>query len=390
MNLLALKNKVIQRLRERTTPVHWTATEIVDYINRGCRRFAAEAKPKEVMIPLSPVSNNGEFAFPPRIMKQSGVYWKGIQLKHVDSRYLDNLYGGEVSPMVIGDATEPASDWRLHTADDPVSWLIEDGKIRLYPKPNSLTALFSNTVSSTVGRTSQESTLAAGAVVINFTDNIPQDEDMIDLFCNGVYQNTDQWSITGAKQITMIGAFASDQDVEIAQYNGVTLADTYTFSFAAGVQVITLPAPYNYLTAAVTIKINGITQAPSTFNKFGVYTIILSEPLAAASTVEIKIYDFALEPDNIDTSAFDVKMKCVRMPVDMVNDADNPDLPDHLEDYHDCIWLWALVECFSREGQEKDMVMANFYAGQYQTKLQEYKMVFDAPIAFSPRDAWRI
>ncbi|HNS10199.1 MAG TPA: hypothetical protein PKN29_10895, partial [Candidatus Ozemobacteraceae bacterium] len=69
MNLGELKTKVIERLRERSTPVHWTTTEIVDAINRGCRKFVSDAKVKETILPLSPASNDGEFFMPPRLMK---------------------------------------------------------------------------------------------------------------------------------------------------------------------------------------------------------------------------------------------------------------------------------------------------------------------------------
>ncbi len=390
MNLGQLKAKVIERLRERSTPVHWTTSEIVDAINRGCRKFISDAKIKETMLPLSPASNDGEFFFPSRIMKHSGVFWKGKKLEHLSADYLDNFYGGNVSQFSRGDAQTTASDWRVLTAESPTGWLIEDGLVRLFPIPTSLRSLFNPTISATVGRSHQESTLAAGATVINFANNIPQEQDMIDLFCNGVYQNVDQWSITGAKQITMVGAFASDQEVEITQLNGLALAATHTLSLAAGVQIVTLPSPYNYLTAAVTVKINGITQAPSTFNKSGPYTVTLSAPLVVASSVDVRIYEYALETQNIDTSSFDVKMRCVRMSVDMSADADNPDLPAHLEDYHDCLWMWALVECYSREGQEKDMAMVQFYAQLYNQKLNEYRQNFGAPISFSPRDPWTV
>jgi len=391
MNLGELKTKVIERLRERSTPVHWTTTEIVDAINRGCRKFVSDAKVKETILPLSPASNDGEFFMPPRLMKNSGVFWNGKKLEFVSADYLDNYYGGNVSQFSRGDAETTSADWRLLTADSPTSWTIEDGLVRLFPIPTSLRALFKPTIdSSSIGRSHQESTIAAGAVAINFANNIPQQQDMIDLFLNGVYQNTDQWSITGAKQITMVGSLAADCDVEITQYDGLTLGITHTLSLAAGVQIITLPTAYNYLTDSVTVKINGITQAPSTFNKSGAYTITLSAPLVAASDVEVKIYQYALETENIDTSSFDVKMRCVRIPVDMTADTDNPDMPTHLLDYHDCLWMWALVECYSREGQEKDMAMVQFYAQLYNQKLNEYRQNFGAPISFSPRDPWTV
>lgn len=390
MNLGQLKAKVIERLRERSTPVHWTTSEIVDAINRGCRKFISDAKIKETMLPLSPASNDGEFFFPSRIMKHSGVFWKGKKLEHLSADYLDNFYGGNVSQFSRGDAQTTAADWRVLTAESPTGWLIEDGLVRLFPIPTSLRSLFNPTISSSVGRSHQESTLAAGATVINFANNIPQEQDMIDLFCNGVYQNVDQWSITGAKQITMIGAFYADQDVEITQYDGITLAVTHTVSMTAGESIITLTTPYKYLTDAVTIKINGITQAPSTFNKSGAYTITLSTALAAASDVEVRIYEYALETENIDASSFDVKMRCIRMPVDMAADADVPDMPTHLLDYHDCLWMWALVECYSREGQEKDAAMVQFYAQLYNQKLNEYRQNFGAPISFSPVDPWMV
>lgn len=390
MNLGQLKAKVIERLRERSTPVHWTTSEIVDAINRGCRKFISDAKIKETMLPLSPASNDGEFFFPSRIMKHSGVFWKGKKLEHLSADYLDNFYGGNVSQFSRGDAQTTAADWRVLTAETPTAWLIEDGLVRLFPIPTSLRSLFNPTISSSVGRSHQESTLAAGATVVNFANNILQEQDMIDLFCNGVYQNVDQWSITGAKQITMVGAFYADQDVEITQYDGITLAVTHTVSMAAGESIITLTTPYKYLTDAVTVKINGITQAPSTFNKSGAYTITLSTALAAASDVEVRIYEYALETENIDASSFDVKMRCIRMPVDMAADADVPDMPTHLLDYHDCLWLWALVECYSREGQEKDAAMVQFYAQLYNQKLNEYRQNFGAPISFSPVDPWTV
>jgi hypothetical protein len=379
MNLLALKNKVIERLRERSTPRHWTASEIVDAINRSCRKFARDTKPYEQILPLTVVDiTEGAFAFPARLMKQSGVYWNGIKLFHVDSSYLDNYYRGEVADSSIGDAESSSMAWRDYTADIPTHWLIDDGKVRLFPIPLTM-----NQAGSL--RDVQTDTLAAGTTTITIAGPLPPDQDLIDVYLNGVYQNKDQWSITNETTITMVGSTPVDCDVEVVFFVGVTATNTntikYVLSLPAGASVLNIPRPYVVGDSAISIKINGVSQAPSAFTESTSTTVTLATALVVASEIEVTIYERA--------GAWPCTMKCVRMPTEMVNDTDEPDLPTHLEDYHDALWMWAMVECFSREGQEKDMGMASFYGNLYSGRIADYKEAFGTPILTSPRDAWR-
>lgn len=380
MNLLALKSKVIEKLRERSTPRHWTATEIVSNINRGCKKFAGDSKAREQRLPLYAVDlSSGLFAFPDRILKQTGVYYNNIKLDQVDSDYLDNTYSSEAKTTTIGDGLYPAASWRESTAEKPLKWLIEDGMVRMFPIPSAMTSAVSL-------RKAQETTLAAGAVDIVVAGPLPTDKNLIDVYLGGVYQNKDQWNVLNETTIRMVGSLVVDVTAEVVFFDGVTTGNTkafkYTFSLAAGAQSILLPRPYILSDNAISLKLNGISQAPSSFTESSAYSILLAAPLVVASFVEVTIYE--------RIGAFPATVKCVRMPTEMVNDTDEPDLPGHLEDYHDALWMWALVECFSREGQEKDMSMASFYGGLYASKLSDYKTAFGAPINIAPRDAWRI
>lgn len=380
MNFLELQNKVIQKLKERSTPKHWTADEIKDNVNRGCKKFAAEAMPRLQRLPLYPVDlPTGKFAFPDDILKMKAIYWNDTKLNFVDEEYLDNLYSVDAPPMVIGSSPESRQNWRSAIAENPTHCLIDDGYVRLYPIPQA-------TVSAVSLRKTFEDSLSVGETDIVVAGPLPINKNLVDVFVNGVGFRPSEWEIINSTTIRLNVAVNYAADCEVVSFDGVTSANTTTFKYSvnlpAGTQAIIMPRPYIVGDGAISLKVNGISQAPSTFTESSVYSITLNVALVSDSHIEVTLYE--------RPGAFPATIRCQRIPVKMVNDTDQPDLPSHLEDYHDAIWSWALVECYSREGQEKDMGMANFYAGLFKEKVSEYKQTFGTAVLIAPREAWRI
>jgi hypothetical protein len=380
MNLSELKNKVIQKLRERPTPRHWSEDEITENINEGVREFCRRVECRRQLLPAPLIdAARASFEMPLKIVGSPHVFFRYNELIRTTTDYLDSIYQGRTEEFSIGVKSRPQADWRSETGATPTHWMLDEGAIRLFPIPENL---------SSVGnvRKFQNTNLAAGTTTITFTDAIPGDQANIDLYLRGVYQNKDQWSITGEKTIEMVGSLAVDAGAEIVHFDTVPAStELRTFKYVktlpAGTTSIFVPRPYVPGTNAVDLKINGVSQAPSEFTE-ATTRIITIPALVVESDIEIKVY----EP----VSFFDVKVKCMTQPVDMENDTDTPDMPDHLEAYHDAIWKYALFECFSREGQEKDMNMAGFYNSRFESVIARYKDAFDPPILIEPRDAWRV
>lgn len=449
MNLLELKSKVIEKLKERSTPKYWPESEITDNINRGCRKFAADTKCKDSTVKLAALDvYNAFFKFPARLMAPTGVYWKGKKLVRTTAGYLDDYFSGYTDQMKIGEIPALSADWRTATEDLPTHWMVEDGKIKLYPIPkviknapcrftqsatliageteiflsqaipaNKLAVdvyangvyqnkdqweiVYGNVIEmngpfirdqhieivwvSAADRTAQYTTLIAGNTSIALSDAIPTDQSYVDLYLNGLYQNKDQWSIANANQINIVSAMARDQKVEVVYYPAAPFAEfsaiKKTFTLTAGEDTITLPVSYPTGTNAAAVILDGISQAPSTFTETDQRTITLSAPVTRNKSVEIVIFKYG---------GFECSLKGTFIPASMTADSDLPDLPDHLEYYHDAIWQWALVECYSREGQQRDPSLAQLYASMYREKLDEYKTAFDPPVEFLPRDPWKV
>ena len=286
-------------------------------------------------------------------------------------------------PLVAGDTTIDTPAGSLDEGGFVVGGaavaLVVDG-VKTYPSAYTETSSELITLDSPAA--------ASGTLEMTIFDRNKREfvaeKSLLCLFLNGVYQNQDQWDFIRPGVIRMVGPLVVDATYEVVYWHrGSTTGirqRKFTLSLPAGVQSFATPIPYEVGANAIAVRINGITQAPSAFTETSSTRITLASALTWASDIEITIYERLW--------AGEVAMKCVRAPEEMVSDTDVPDLPTHLEAYHEAILYWALFECFSREGQEKDMAMAQFYAQRYSGVLTDVKQLFAPPIEVSPRDAW--
>lgn len=382
MNFLALQTKVIEKLRERSTPKHWPLTEIKDAINRGVSMFVKDSECRVQTLPLSIADAGGGLLYPPnQLMRLKEVRWAGKPLPQVDVPWLDNHHGGANKdwPMVRGEPQVASGDWRTTTADAPSAWFYDEGLIRLFPIPTAFV-----TVAGV--RTKQNAALAFGATDVVVAGPLPTNENMVDVFLDGIAQHHDQWSIVNSTTIRLNAGVPCAVSAEVVFYTDDNLSTIEQVrclvNAVAGQQVIVLPRTYVMGINALTVRIDGVTQAPSAFTETSTTKITLATPLVLAAQIEVVI--------NQARSSGDPACRCVIQPGAMVNDADVPDMPAHLDDWHDAAWMWALVELFSREGQTKDMNSARFYQGLYLGRVNEFKAMMAPPILIEPLDAWRV
>lgn len=381
MNFLELQNKVIEKLKERSTPKYWPLSEIKDNINRGCRRFIADTKCRTSSLPVRVADAlAGTFFHPSKVIELLDLRWNGTKLHRVTAEFMDANTGQNASAeLVRGEDYSTTGNWQTATGT-PAQWLIEDGMIRLYPIPSDFAAL-------AAVRTKQEATLSAGSSVITFAGPLPTSQSIVDLYINGVWQNSSEWSVTAATQITVTGTIPIDVTCEVvffptAAASAATKQFKYLLAGALGQTSFLVPRPYTMGASALSVKVNGVSQAPSAVTETSTTSFALSA-LPVASEIEVTILE--------GRTAFDLVARCVTMPTDMTADTQEPDMPSGLEYYHDALWNYALYECYSREGQEKRMDLAEFYGQKYGGVVEEYRRKLgSAPVLMQPRDAWRI
>lgn len=448
-NLLTLKNTVIEKLRETTDPSYWPESEIVDSLNRSCRNFAADTGCKERIAQLEAMDiYNAYFKMPPGLISITSVLWKEKKLSRTSNGYLDDYFSGYGDHQNVNELPALATNWRDATAEVPTHWLIEDGKIKLYPVPRTVASsvcrhlqilslpageieiaipeeipsnkhavdlylngvyqekdqweiLYGNTIElagplardqvveivwvSAGSRTAQTSALAAGALNIALASDIPTDQAYVDLYLNGVYQNQDQWTITNKNLITMVGAKSHDQVAEVVYYPAAPFAN-----FKAIKKTFTLAAGEDTVTLPVsyTLGTNAVSVRLDGLSQApSTFTEVDTRTIQLSAPVT---REKTVEVIIYKNSEFSCSLKGVFSPTPMSANSDVPDLPDHLSHYFDAIWAGALAECYSKEGKRQNPGLVRFYSDIYDAKVREYKDSFEPPIEFIPRDPWRV
>jgi hypothetical protein len=377
MNLLQLKNRVIQKLKERETPQYWTEDEIIGNINAGCFQLAKDTKAREsLQILRASDLSNGYFLFPNNIISFSGVFWEGQKLEQTSSNFLDGYYKNGHNDFSIGDKENSGQDWRGLTADSPNKWLLDDGMVKLYPIPSVFT--------SSGLRTKSSCTVSAGTKIATISSgDLTFDKDYIDLYLNGVYQNKTEWTILSSSTIELAENVFLDSIVEVVYTPNTTIgvkSKKYVVNAVTGTKYITIPRVYEVGSNALTISINGIVQSSSAFTETTNTKIKLITALEEDSEIGITVLERYY--------AGQVAIKCCVLPSPMAHDEDEPDLPNTLMAYHDAIWCWALMECYSRESQEKDMNLSQFYLKRYYGIVKTYNSLYSDPLEVTPRDSW--
>ncbi len=495
MNLGELKARVIQKLRERSTPRHWSIEEITENINSGVLNLLKKtnsANTNERHLALVSIdTDNGLYNYPKGIVKNGGVFWKGRELPEVTAEYLDAVVGGTEKPMQIGCPLGSGGDWRKHVDDDPKYWLHYNGKIRLYPiprtepvipAPTEPTTMLKHTrdlltgerdvvlsvqlpsdprdvdvwigpiwqnydqyqivggntirfnsgmvvdsrvevmapfatiagvpvvsgVTPPLFRTIAREPIAAGETSVTFSFDLPTDPVEMNVFWDvmGGYQQQDTWSVSGPT-LTLGGPAVVDGEIQIViplvDHNDINrkriLIDVPADSTPGSTTTIVLPnqtdpgvegIPYSYIpgTNAIDYKIGGILQFSDEITEVNANTIQVPK-ITFDTTVEIIIWDYFYPTPQPETFV-NAHIYCQSSPVEMVADTDEPDTPANMEAYHDAIWQYALFECFSREGQEKDVGMADFYFRRFMGNVSDWLNAFSPPVIIEPRDAWTV
>ncbi len=224
-------------------------------------------------------------------------------------------------------------------------------------------------------------TLAAGSTTITFTTTDYIKLSRVDLFIDGVYQNSTEFTTSYPAAPTVVidpaylstivlnGSFPVDVTYEVIAMSALS-SNGYTIkkiamSLNAGVSKIPISCGYTMGINALTIRLDGITQSPSAHTEITAYSVQLSTALTANSIVEVSIYQ--------PSTSFDTTMRGVFMPIDMVADSDNPTIP---EQFHDVGWMWAVFEALSREGRGKDLEKASFYSAMFNAMIVEWRESF--------------
>jgi len=212
-SLLSLKNKVVENIRLQDGTIPWRESEIVNSLNRSCRKFAADTKCKETSVQMGAFNvYTAAFNIPSNAIRVDDVFWKNKKLVRTTAGYLDDYFSGYTDQMKIGEIPSSSLAWREVTAELPTHWFIEDAKIKLYPIPDS--------VKRAPCRFSRTSTLLANETEIFIDVPISTNKNNVELYLNGVWQNKDQWEIIGGRSIELIGPKTRDQVVEISSASG--------------------------------------------------------------------------------------------------------------------------------------------------------------------------
>jgi len=207
--------------------------------------------------------------------------------------------------------------------------------------------------------------------------DLPLDQNLVDLFLDGVYQNKSTWTITNKNLISLTdGASPVAVSVEIVFFASQAVASSTRtnkerFALKAGSKTIFVSRGYVMGINALSIRADGVALAPSSFIEVDPYT----SRLVSAFSVDVVIELSILTP----TTSLNVEARHTFAPGVM---ADSTDLPEIVqEDLHDAIWSWACWEALSREGRGKDMEKAQKHIMRFGSILRDFMMQFGNDLA---------
>jgi len=362
MNFAAQYAKVIEKLGENpTSPQFWSVAELKDYVNRGFREFAKQTGHNTIKAPMALV-DSGRHIVPSNMLRLMGVYFQGRPLERRSIDYLESKFAGKGHYAGLrGDSpaySDSASDWRLATGT-PEAWYYEEGRICLYPIPESL-------LTASQVRTKQSGILASGVATITLPTAIVQDENYAWLFLDGDYQNGDAFEITNPNLITVDVAPPNDRSYTVvgfaSQATGAVRTFKVRYTATADQSYFRIPRGYVPGTNAIDFAKDGTTQDPSSFIEVDSYTVKTVTPLAEGTMVEITVHYSASLTANTEA-------RYIVTPSDLVADGELPDLPDA---FHDAGWQWAVFEALSREGRGKDVEKASLYSSMFAKTVQDW------------------
>lgn len=370
MNFSELYDELIEVLAENSTPQYWLEAELKRYLNRGQRELVKLGHLNTMLLPLSQ-AETGAFYLPTDVLRLKRVYYAGKGLDHKSVDYLDSAHGGTGHmQMKSGDGNTYTNNWRKEEGI-PIHWYFENNKIKLYPKPTS-----SLTASTVRGKIT--GTFAVGASGLTLAGSIPLDQNRVDLFINGIYQNKDQWSISTATTIAFTGwSTVYDGTYEVVyipdsvSMSVITASEKYIVYVAAGQTKVVVPGGYTPGTGSLAVALNGVAQVSTAFSETATGYITLTAAPVVDSIVELTV----TRTDPTLTAS----MLYIQRPTDMSNDADQP-LIDN-EDWQRGIVHYAAYLALSKEGKmTQDLQKGQIHAQRFNEVVDDILSVSGADI----------
>ena len=363
MNLSDLYSELIEVLAENSeaSPQYWSIAELKRYINDGNRELTRQGGFSKFLLPLQQAELGAYYA-PDDMLELKQIYYKGKALDHKDVDFLDAYYGGTAHQQIrSGDGSTFGCNWR-NTTGDPIHWFYENGKVKLYPKPDEALPAPSTVRGKITGN------MPLGATSLALAGSIPLDQNRVNLFIGGIYQNKDQWSITNASLISFTGwtsTFANDYEVvcipDAVTLSTIQASEKYLRYLPIGATQIVIPGGYTQGIGALEISINDVTIAQSTFTEPSPNYVLLNTAVLVASSVEIQV----TRTDATQTAAILYALT----PSMLVNDSDIPEITNPY--FQEAIVFYAAFLSLSKEGKlTQDLQKAQIHMSKFIARLE--------------------
>ena len=399
MNFGQLYSKLLNILAENATPQYWLEAELKGYINDGLVEFVKRSRflRKNAYLDKSDLED-GVYFLPTDIIEPVGVQYLGKPLDKKSLKFLETAYSGTSHQReLVGAGYRFEESWRDMTGD-PVHWFFENQMVKVFPKPafvigNSSASLI-KTISATLYQTNNEIQLPIPLPYGN--------QNLIDLYINGVYQNVGDWSIDPADSSRLLLPYTSTftAPVEVVYQNSAIVATKYGQSVTTGQDEFTfLDCFYNNVTDSVKVLLNGVMlngadyliSVPGTNDM----KVTLVTPAASDGTIEVIIYTpltisgtGAFTPNRIADQV--VTMDYIYLPAQLSDSADEPEIPAV---YHDACWQWAAFLALSKEGSKsEDVKKSTIYLDAFERAVNASRSFTDSEVDIEPATQmpWRM
>lgn len=376
MNFLELYTELIEVLAENSVddPQFWSKSELKRFLNRGNRELTKQGNFNSSLLPLQQ-AELGAFYAPDDLLLLKQVYYNGKALDHKSVDFMDAFYGGTGHQQIkSGDGVAFSCNWRNETGN-PIHWYYENGKIKLYPKPEETASATADVRGKITG------SFAAGASSLSLSGSIPLDQNRVNLFINGVYQNKDQWSITNASLITLTWTttFAGDYEIvyipDTITLTTIQSSEKYIRYLAVGGTKIVIPGGYTQGIGALEVSQNGVTIASSTYTEPSPNYILLNSAVTVASSFEIQV----TRPDATQT----VSIRYIISPTELINDSDIPEITN--PDFQEGIIHYAAYLALTKEGKlTQDLQKAQIHLTRFSQTLEDAKTLTSSQVDIAP------
>ncbi|GAB1353152.1 hypothetical protein MASR1M12_18860 [Erysipelotrichia bacterium] len=399
MNLAQLYSKLLTVLAESASPQYWSQLELYGYINDGLIEFVRRTKILQKTAYLDKNANEiGSYFLPLDIIEPLSVQYKGRPLDKKNTKFFEVAYAGTSHQRVLsGLGNVFARSWREMTGT-PSHWFFENKFVKLFPKPISSVAFPGN---SPVQRTT--ATWHQGTSVVQLSIQLPYDKkDSVDVFVNGIYQNSQDWNINPGNNTQILFATPAtvNMSVEVVRQMSIALTVKLSASVSAGNTTFNWPnCGYSNVRDSVRVVLAGIVMQASDYTlnetEGGGLIVTLQHPASASGVIEVTIYtppDSYVNPSR--TADDEVTMSYVYMPQSLLEGADpsfnEPETPAF---FHSACWQWAAFLALSKEGEKtQDLKKAQIFLTQFETSVNNANSFVGGEVDVDPavQMPWRM